>query len=223
MWWGDVLKETNILEEMLKHKIIAIVRGVKSEDILDVAKALKDGGVNFMEVTFDASSKDGSVDTLKSIALVKNAFAENFYIGAGTVLSTQQVEAAVKAGAEFMISPSMNRAVISRTKELGKISMPGAYTPTEIQDAYEAGADIVKVFPSTCLGVEYFRAIKAPLSHIRLAAVGGVNPENISDFIAAGVDGFGIGSNLVNNKVVAAKNWQTITESAKRFIAAMNQ
>lgn len=217
-----MLKES-ILSAILQYKLIAIVRGVSSDAILDTAKALAEGGIRCMEVTFPAANGAASLETLRSISLVKERFSDEFYIGAGTVLSVEQVNEAAIAGAEFMISPSFHPAVIERTKTLGKISLPGAYTPTEIQNAYMAGADIVKVFPSHCLGAAYFKAIKAPLSNIRLAAVGGVDEHNIGDFLAAGVDAFGIGGNLVNVKAVNEGDWQGICRAAQKFVVAVER
>ena len=138
-------------------------------------------------------------------------------MGAGTVITEKQVELTKNAGGRFIISPDTFDAVISKTRELDMVSMPGALTPSEIQAAYRFGADFVKVFPVTNLGTEYVKAIKAPLSHIKLLAVGGINENNMKDYFKAGVCGFGIGSNIVNKKLIDDNNFEAITELAKKY------
>ena len=143
------------------------------------------------------------------------------HIGAGTVLSVEQVEDAAQAGAEFIISPNTNTDVIRYTKQKGLISLPGAYTPTEAETAWEAGADIVKIFPAGNLGPSYFKAVKASLSQLRLSAVGGVSEHNIGDFLAAGVDSFGIGSNLVSADRVRRRDFDEIEKAAAFYTNAV--
>ena len=209
---------SHVMEDMLASKIISIIRGVDSRHIVDAVKALQQGGVRFVEVTFNPADEAASRDTLRSIQLLKDQFGEVMHIGAGTVLTPKNVEDSAAAGAEFMISPDMNCQVIQRTKELGLVSMPGALTPTEVQTAWTAGADIVKIFPADCMGPAYFKALKAPLSHVRLAAVGGVSEKNIAAFLQAGADGFGIGGNLVNADRVNRRAWEEITAAARGFM-----
>ena len=145
------------------------------------------------------------------------------YIGAGTVLTPKQVEMTQAAGGRFIISPDTDPEVIKRTKALGLISMPGALTPTEIKLAHKSGADFVKLFPITKMGVDYVKAVKAPFSNIRLLAVGGINENNIADYLRAGVCGFGIGSNIVSKKLVDENNFEAITESARKYTQAVRQ
>lgn len=200
-----------------EKKIIAIVRGVRPADIVGVGEALLAGGVSMMEVTYDHSGPGGIEATLESLSLIGGAFAGRLSYGVGTVLSAGQVVEAHRRGAGFIISPNVDEAVIARTKELGMLSMPGALTPTEIAAAWRMGADIVKLFPAGLWGVEYIKAVRAPLSHIPMAAVGGVEPGNIGDFLRAGVLCFGVGSNLVNAKKVAAGDFASITDAAEAF------
>lgn len=211
----------SVLQEMLDAKIISIIRGVSSRDIVQAVAALQRGGVRFVEVTYRPGDAAASQDTLKSIALLKETFQAPMHIGAGTVLSVEQVDAAAQAGAEFIISPNTNTDVIRRTKELGLVSLPGAYTPTEAETAWEAGADIVKIFPANSLGPAYFKAVKASLSQLRLSAVGGVSEDNIKDFLAAGVDSFGIGSNLVSAARVQRGAFDEIEKAAAFYTAAV--
>lgn len=206
-----------ILNEILDKKIIAIVRGIDSKDILKTAEALYDGGVRCIEVTFKPYDKDGSENTINSINTLSSYFKKDLRIGAGTVLSKNDVKRAFEAGAEFIISPNVDVDVIKYTKTLGMISLPGAYTPTEAQIAFGAGADIIKIFPAGQLTPKYFKAVKDPMRYLKLAAVGGISVDNIEKFLIAGADAFGIGSNLVNRKRVENKEWDTITSLAKQY------
>ena len=140
------------------------------------------------------------------------------YFGAGTVITEKQVELTKQAGGSFIISPSVDVDVIKKTKELHMISMPGAITPSEIQTAHKAGADFIKLFPVSNFGISYIKAIKAPLSHVKFMAVGGIDEDNINDYAKIGVTGFGIGSNIVDKKLIDNNDYAKITELAKRYI-----
>lgn len=212
----------NTLDEMLDSKIISIIRGVASSGVVSAVEALERGGVKFVEVTFRPGDEKACMDTLKSIEMLKKRF-NGMHIGAGTVLTTAQVKDAAAAGAEFIISPNMNLNVIAKTKELNLLSLPGAFSPTEIETAWEAGADIVKIFPAETVGPKYFKAVRGPLPNVRLAAVGGVSTKNIADFLAAGSDAFGIGSNLVSAARVKRAAWQEIEDDAAAYIAAVKK
>lgn len=211
-----------VLERILDEKLIAIVRGVEPEKILPVAQAIADGGIHALEITFDHKTPDGIEKTLESIAFLHSHPELDILLGAGTVLTTQEVEQAVKAGAEYMISPDVNPAVIRRTKELGKISIPGAYSPTEALQAHRAGADLVKLFPAGLLGPAYIRALRGPLGFIRFTAVGNINESNIPEFLEAGVCGFGIGGNLVDRKAIAQNRFSDLTQTAQKLVQAIN-
>lgn len=205
----------SILQEMLSEKIVAIVREVPAEDIVRTAEALLAGGVRMMEITFDQRSSEGIKNTLRSLDIVKEHLEDRILLGTGTVLSEEQAEKARKHGADYIISPNVDLAVIQRTKELGMISIPGALTPTEAVMAYNAGADIVKLFPAGVWGAGYIKAVHAPLAHIPVMAVGDVRIENIKTFFQAGVCCVGIGSNLVSSEKVKKGRFDSITEYAK--------
>lgn len=205
----------------MSEKIIAIVRGVKTEHIIETMEALLAGGIRNVEITFDYSSDEGYNTTLQNLQTVSENFGSSINLGVGTVLNVKSVEDAVRAGAEYIISPNTDKAVISRTKELGKISIPGAFSPTEIVAARDFGADIVKIFPVGDLGVNYLKAISGPLSHIPFAAVGGVTADNMNEFLAAGAKCVGIGGNLVSAKLTESGNFQEITARAKEFISKL--
>ena len=206
-----------ILQTIAHEKIIAIVRGVAVKDMSSVMEALLKGGICMAEITFDHRSEADRKQTLKALELVRTKFENQMYLGAGTVLTTQDVEDAKQAGAQYIISPDTNGQVIARSRELELVSMPGAFTPTEIAKAYFCGADIVKLFPAATLGVGYINAIRGPLGFIPMSAVGGVTPENIPQFLGVGISCFGIGSNLVSAAKTAAGDFAAIEEAARAF------
>ena len=211
-----------VLDKILAGKIIAIVRGIPSSQIVSLAAALEKGGVGCIEVTFDQSSEAAAQDTLTAIRAIKEALGECVCVGAGTVMSVEQVRQAAEAGAEYMISPNVDEDVIRETKRLDKVSIPGAMTPTEAAFAYKCGADIVKMFPAGILGVDYIKAVKAPLKHIPLSAVGNVTVENCAQFLKAGAAGVGVGGNLVSKKLVEEGRFDEITAIARAYVAALN-
>lgn len=211
------MRET-IIKEVLKHKIIAIVRGMDKEKTLKIAHALYAGGIRFIEVTFNQKQPDRFYETADCIRAIREEMGDKMFVGAGTVTSVELVDMAAEAGAGYIISPDMDEDVIRRTRELGLVSMPGAYTATEAKKAYNAGADFVKLFP--CIGdaPAYVKALCAPLSHIPFLAVGGVNADNAADFIKAGAVGVGVGSCLVNKAWADAGEFDRITWEAEKFV-----
>ena len=210
-----------IKEAVRKHKLIAIIRGVRPEQCVKVAQALYDGGIRLMEITYDQRRPESWPETAAAIGAVAKEFEGRMYAGAGTVTCTELVELTHKAGGRFIISPDVNEEVIGLARRLGMVSMPGAMTPTEILTAHRAGADVVKLFPAGDLGPGYLKAVKAPLSHVELLAVGGINENNIADYLAAGPVGAGIGGNLVNRDRVKAGQYETITQVARQLVAAV--
>lgn len=178
------------LEQILEHKIVAILRGCDPVNIVEISQALYEGGIRLLEITLNSP---GALDAIQQVAA---QFGDRMVIGAGTVLTVEEVKAAVTAGARFILSPSLDVEVIRFTRDLGAVSVPGAFTATEILTAYRAGANIVKVFPAS-VGPAYFRDIRGPLPQIPLMPTGGVNLDNIRDFQKAGAVAFGVGSALV--------------------------
>ena len=210
-----------VLDRIRKGKIIAIIRGISSERIIDLVGALLEGGVFCAEVTFDQSSVEAAQDTVVSIRKICEYFGDKVCVGAGTVMNKDQVHQAAEAGAKYIISPNTDPDVIAETKRLGLVSIPGAMTPTETAYAYSLGADIVKIFPAGTLGASYIKALKAPLRHIPVTAVGGVNANNCAEFFAAGVMGVGVGGNLVSKKFVENRDYAAITAAAKEYMNAL--
>lgn len=208
-----------VIKSIEQNKIIAIVRGVEKEQLIPLADALYKGGIRLIEVTYSANGKIRDTETAERIGMLAKEFDGKMLVGAGTVLTKKQVVLTKKAGGKFIISPDTNKGVIKKTKKLGLVSMPGALTPSEIEVAHTAGADFVKLFPVSSLGPEYVKAVSAPLSHIKLLAVGGVDLDNISSFLKAGVCGFGLGSNIVDKKLLEANDYEGITELAKKYVS----
>lgn len=210
-----------VIQSISDNKIIVIVRGVKRENLVSLTQAMYDGGIRLLEITYDATGAVSDEETAENIRLLSEHFEGKMYIGAGTVLTKKQVELTKKNGGKFIISPDTNAEVIKYTRELDLVSMPGALTPTEIQAAHVAGADFVKLFPITNMGTAYVKAISAPLKHIKLLAVGGVDVNNMADYLKAGAAGFGLGSNIVDKKLIEAGEYGKITELAKMCVKAL--
>lgn len=206
---------------ILKEKVVAIVRGFDPETVLELAKAYVSGGIRCIEVTFDQTSTQNQKRTADTIRLLKDTLGDDICVGAGTVMTVEQVRMAAEAGAEYMISPNVDKDVIRETKRLGMISIPGAMTPSEIAAAYKMGADIIKLFPANEVGLSYIKAIKAPLKHIPIMATGGVRPANAADYLAAGSSALGVGGDLVNKIWIAAGEFDKIAQAAKAYVEAV--
>ncbi len=207
--------QDSTMKGLYSHKVVAIMRGVSSLQAPQVAKALLEGGICCLEVTF---SQGGDLsDTLRALESIRSAMGDKILLGAGTVMTTDQVRDAASAGATYIISPNVSEAVIAATKELGLVSIPGAMTPSEVVTAKEHGADIVKLFPAGLLGPAYTKALLGPLSHIPVMAVGGITPENTNEFLKAGAVGVGVGGNLIDTKLVSQGKFNEITALAKQY------
>lgn len=216
-----MLQHEAALEQIKRTRLVAILRGIGSGQALDIASALYEGGVRALEFTFDHDDPDCVAHNCERIHAVRSRFPEDLLVGCGTALTVEEVEKSIAAGGQLVISPNTNVEVIRRTRELGAVSMPGALTPTEIVTAYEAGADLVKLFPAGELSVGYIRAVRGPLGHIPMTAVGGVRPETIASFLDAGVVGFGVGGELVRKDLLRAGDMAGITARAREFVAAI--
>ncbi|QTQ15666.1 bifunctional 4-hydroxy-2-oxoglutarate aldolase/2-dehydro-3-deoxy-phosphogluconate aldolase [Treponema parvum] len=208
----------DVLSFIKQKKIVSIARRISPDRIVEAAKAVNSGGIFCLEITFDQSSDSCIADTAKSIREVKKALGDKMCVGAGTVVSVEQARAAAEAGADFILAPDTNPAVISEAKKLGLVCVPGAMTPTEIQNAWNLGADIVKVFPAGYLGLDYIKAVRAPISNVPLMAVGGVNEKNIKDFLGAGYCSCGIGSNIMKESLINEGKFEELSLLAKKFV-----
>ena len=216
------MRET-VLEWVAREKVVAIVRGAESSVCTRVAEALYAGGIRLMEITYDQRSPESWEDTAAAIGQTARRVEGRMLVGAGTVTEPGLVELTHRAGGCFIISPDTNEAVIRRTRELDMVSMPGAMTPTEILTAHLAGADFVKLFPAAGLGPAYLRAVCAPLSHVKIMVVGGIDEKNVSAFLAAGAAGAGVGGNLANRQWIRDGAWDKITQAAQLLTGAVRQ
>ena len=211
------------LEYVEQRKIVAIVRGLEPDYLLRLGHALEEGGIGLMEVTYDQRAPESWAATAKAIQAVEEEFGERLLVGAGTVITPEQVRLTYEAGGPYLVTPTTQPEIIRMGKDLGLGLFPGAFSATEILSAYEAGADAVKVFPASCVGPGYIKAIRGPLSHIPLMAVGGINEKNAADYLKAGCVGLGVGGNLVNKEWIRNGEWEKITALARAFMAAVSE
>jgi len=191
--------------------IIPVVRAKTSDVLVDVARALLEGGVPVVEVTMTVP---GAIDGIRRLAA---AWGDRMRIGVGSVTLPEQAEAAIAAGAEFVVSPVTVPEVIEAAHRHDKVAIPGAFTPTEIYRAWQLGADVVKVFPATVGGPGYLKAVRAPMPHLNLMPTGGVDLETAGAFLKAGAVTLGVGTALVDAKAVETGDWARITDLARRF------
>ncbi|MEI7024891.1 bifunctional 4-hydroxy-2-oxoglutarate aldolase/2-dehydro-3-deoxy-phosphogluconate aldolase [Paenibacillus sp. y28] len=205
------------LAQIEQTRVIAIVRGIEEKHIVGVAHALLAGGVTVMEVTLNTPGATGMITRLQQ------ELGDRMYIGAGTVLDTEDAERAMAAGASFLVTPNTDEAVIRLAVQRGIPIYPGAMTPTEVVKAWKAGAAAVKIFPTTSLGLSYIKELQGPLSHIPMVAVGGVGEHNIADFIRAGCCAVGVGSTLFDKQAIAEGRYEAVTEKAKALLAGLNK
>jgi 2-dehydro-3-deoxyphosphogluconate aldolase/(4S)-4-hydroxy-2-oxoglutarate aldolase len=205
------------LKNMIDCGVVAVLRAKSSAELLDVSKALYDGGVTSIEVTMTTPG------ALKVIEEVAAKMAGQVIVGVGSVLDAETARVAILAGAEFVVGPVLKETVIEMAKRYSKVVIPGAFTPTEILRAWEAAADVVKVFPATAVGPKYFRDILGPLPQVRLSPTGGVTVENTGEFIKAGAVFVGAGTSLVDKKAVAERRFSVITETATKMIAEVRK
>lgn len=208
--WEDLLR-------LKESGLVAVIRKPKQSQIHSIAEALVDGGVGALEITVDTP---GALDMIKSL---KETFEDRVLVGAGTVLDAESAKAAIDAGSDFIFSPSFDVKTIQITNRYGKISIPGVMTPTEIVQAYSAGADILKVFPGDALGANYLKDLQGPLGHIPMMPTGGVSLENVEQFIRNGAVAVGAGGSLVDGTAVAEGRYDLLTQIAKKFIGKIQK
>jgi 2-dehydro-3-deoxyphosphogluconate aldolase/(4S)-4-hydroxy-2-oxoglutarate aldolase len=200
-----------VIERMLDCGITAVVRTDSPEELVNVAEAIKKGGVDVIEITM---TTPGALDVVSAVA---KKFGDEVLIGAGTVLDAETARAVFLAGGEFVVSPVWSPELIAMCRRYSKPCVPGAFTPTEIMAAWDAGADMVKVFPASLGGPALIKAIRGPLPQIPLVPTGGVKLDNTAEFIRAGSAMVAVGGNLVNKDLVKAKKFDEMTELARRF------
>lgn len=212
-----MLNREEIIRDVEKNKIIVIMRGFTRDQLLNAVEAMEKGGIRLVEVTFDQTGKVSDETTASYIRALKDRFEGRVRVGAGTVMSEEQVKLAYNAGAEFIISPDCCEEVIRKTRELGMVSMPGVFTPTEAANAHRYGADFAKLFPNSEVNISYLKALAVPLSHIKFLAVGGVNADNMKEYLTAGAKGIGVATAIADKKSIFAGDYEDITRRAKLF------
>lgn len=208
-----------VIDVVYQSKIVAIVRGFDPEVCVKLAEAYAKGGIRLVEVTFPQAKPEDWTKTTTAIKTISERLAGKIIVGAGTVLTLEQLHMAKEAGARYIVTPSVNVNVIKEAKALGLVTMPGALTPTEAVTAYEAGADFVKIFPAGAMGPKYLKDVRAPLSHIPFLAVGGIGADNVADFMKAGAVGVGVGGMLTDRKLIEAGAWDQIADYARTLYA----
>jgi 2-dehydro-3-deoxyphosphogluconate aldolase/(4S)-4-hydroxy-2-oxoglutarate aldolase len=211
------MSQTDNLTRVLNSGIVAVIRASSGELLADVAEALLAGGVDCMEITFTVPKAHR---VLESVA---DRLGDKVLLGAGTVLDPETARVAILAGARFIVAPTVNIHTIELCKRYSALAMPGALTPTEILTAWEAGADIVKVFPSELTGPGYLKAVRAPLPQVRLMPTGGVNLQTAAEFLKAGACALGIGGSLVTAEALKNRDWKAIERLAEQYVRIVRE
>jgi 2-dehydro-3-deoxyphosphogluconate aldolase / (4S)-4-hydroxy-2-oxoglutarate aldolase len=209
------MKKEIAFQKLADCGVVAVIRAQSESQLHDIARALLEGGVIGIEVTMSTPK------AIHGIEKLADSFGDKSVIGVGTILDPATAADAINAGAQFVVSPVLNPAIIELTRKLGRISIPGAFTPTEILTAWSAGADVVKVYPATTLGPGYLKDLLAPMPHLRLTPTGGVDVKTTPEWIKAGAVMVGAGSSLVTKDALAKSDWPAITALAKQFVAAV--
>lgn len=205
----------SVIEQILSKKIIAVVRLDDYAHAIDVARALVAGGITVLEFTLTGQG------AIEAVSATRKAMGDSVCVGVGTVLKAEDADAAIDAGAQFAVTPAVLRQVIATCVKRQTLVLGGGFTPTELLEAYEAGAELVKVFPARLGGPKFIKDVLAPLPFLKLVPTGGVGPENAREYLAAGAVAVGIGGNLVSNKLVAAEAFDQITATARACIDAI--
>lgn len=209
------MNKQQITNYLVDNGIVAIVRADSGDGLARIVEAVMEGGVRCIEVTMTTPGALACIETAS-----KNLAGADVCLGVGSVLDAETARLAILAGAQYVVSPITAAEVIDMSHRYGKPCMPGAYTPTEIYNAWMLGGDIVKVFPASIGGLEYIKAVRAPLPQIMLLPTGGVDLNNLADFVKAGVVAIGIGSNLVSKKLIEAQDYKGLTDNARRYSEA---
>ncbi|MDC7228827.1 MAG: bifunctional 4-hydroxy-2-oxoglutarate aldolase/2-dehydro-3-deoxy-phosphogluconate aldolase [Sphaerochaetaceae bacterium] len=203
-------KADTVLQIIGETKVISIIRGIEGKDAETLIKALQDGGINTLEITMNTPS---------ALSIIEKASAiDGLTVGAGTVLTQEMAKQSIEAGAQFVLSPSLDLKVIEYCLEHQVLPVPGVLTPTELYTAFSHGAELLKIFPAGSLGPQYIKDLLGPFKGMKLLPVGGVSLENTSAFMRSGAYAVGVGSFLANFELARAGDWKTITERAKQFI-----
>lgn len=213
----------NNIEYIKQQGLVVIIRGMDISLIPDIVRAIYDGGARIVETTFNPSDPDTIEKTSAIIRKIHETMGDKMLVGAGTVIDESYAVAAYNAGAKFLLSPDVNTDIIKLTKKLGLVSIPGAFTPTEVMTAYRAGADIVKLFPITKNDLDYVVNITRPLSHIPFLCTGGVNPDTIGSFFSVGACSVGTGISILKPELIEKGDFEGIAQLTRLHIEQMNK
>jgi 2-dehydro-3-deoxyphosphogluconate aldolase / (4S)-4-hydroxy-2-oxoglutarate aldolase len=205
------MTRAEIVKEIKNNGIVAIIRTKYPDKLIKIAEAIFEGGVKFIEITMTVPN------ALKMIKDVKNSVSDEIILGVGSVLDSDTAQKAIDAGAQFVVSPIFKKEIIDKAHKNNVPAMPGTFTPTEMLNAHQNGADIIKVFPADILGMKFFKAVKAPMPDLNLMPTGGVNLDNAGDWINAGACAVGIGTALLDVKAIEQNNYKKLTENARRI------
>ena len=205
----------SVIEQILSKKIIAVVRLDDYARAIDVVRALVAGGITVLEFTLTGQG------AIEAVSATRKAMGDAVCVGVGTVLKAEDADAAINAGAQFAVTPAVLRQVIATCVKRQTLVVGGGFTPTELLEAHESGAELVKVFPARLGGPKFIKDVLAPLPFLKLVPTGGVGPENARDYLAAGAVAVGIGGNLVSNKLVAAEAFDQITATARACVESL--
>ena len=211
------MNRTEVLTQILECGIVAVIRLADISRLENIIRALTEGGVHALEITMTTP------DAPDIIGDLSKKYDDKFLVGAGTVLDTETARTVIQAGARFVVSPVLNPEMIRLVHRYDRLMISGAFTPTEILSAWEHGADVVKIFPATALGPKYFKDIHGPLPQVRLTPTGGVNLENAADFIRAGACCLGVGTALLDKKMIADSDWTGLAQRASKFVEAVKK
>ncbi|MCQ6264579.1 bifunctional 4-hydroxy-2-oxoglutarate aldolase/2-dehydro-3-deoxy-phosphogluconate aldolase [Fictibacillus sp. WQ 8-8] len=211
-----MLPKVKLLQELTESGIIAVIRRMPRGQIIPIAESLVDGGVSAIEVTVD------SPDAFLVIEELSDQLKGRAIVGAGTVIDSESARLAIQSGAEFLFSPSLHEEVIRMALRYGKVVMPGVMTPSEMIQAIEWGADMVKLFPASVLGAQYVKDVKAPFPHVPVVPTGGIHLDNAASYIEAGAAAVGVGGSLVHAEAVQTKDYTRIQRTAEQFVSIVN-
>jgi 2-dehydro-3-deoxyphosphogluconate aldolase/(4S)-4-hydroxy-2-oxoglutarate aldolase len=204
------------LDRLVDTGLVAVVRGADADRVVNVVDALVEGGVRTVELTADSENAMGMLRDVSS------TLSDDVSLGVGTVLDAETARHALLAGAEFVVTPSFDPEVVTVANRYGVPVAPGVFTPTEAVRAYEAGADLLKLFPASTGGPGHLKAVKGPLGHIPIVPTGGVSLDNVTDFIEAGALGVGVGGSLIDSEAVENGQYEVLTENARAFRSAID-
>lgn len=205
-------------EMILEQKIVAVIRHADKQSIVPILEALSAGGVKVVEITAETPNVRGVIET------AEKHMGKEICIGAGTVLDPETAKEVLTAGAQFVVSPTLNTKTLALTNRYNVLNIPGVMTPTEILTAYEHGAKMVKIFPANTFGPDYIKNILGPLPHVQAMVTGGISIENMNDYLAKGAVAVGIGSSLVNTKTFKTnEDFKQLADTAKNFVAKLGE